>query len=282
MDEQQTLDTADADVPAVDEPADAMEVRAPAAVALSEPLDMNRLMAIALEKGKEGADALTTLAELSRSLAADQAKREFSTAMANFQLACPTIARNKTTEIKHRGGGSHDIKFTELDYMVITMAPHLQANGLSYTFSNAPDCPTDHVQKVVRIYHSGGHSEDFMGPAFPVEKSQLVSPAQCVGIADSYSKRYTLSAAFGVVTGGDSDGALPKKHIDENQTANILALMEEVGADNKRLLQLIGVDQIAHITCCKGDVGADDKRIHERGCGYRKAVNALYAMRSES
>jgi hypothetical protein len=72
---------------------------------------------------------------------------------------------------------------------------------------------------------------------------------QAVGSAESYAKRYLLLAGFGAMSGGqDQDAAQPDEFINEEQIANIHALMDEPPRTNpEKFLKYMKVDQIGHI-----------------------------------
>jgi len=70
------------------------------------------------------------------------------------------------------------------------------------------------------------------------------------GAAFSYGQRYLLKLVFNISTGeSDDDGnsATVTAHITDDQVSDLVALMEEVGADRDRFLNYLRIDTLAHL-----------------------------------
>ena len=68
---------------------------------------------------------------------------------------------------------------------------------------------------------------------------------QSIGSTVTYLQRYTLYSILGLASAEqDDDGGAAAQPLDDNQVANLEALMDEVGADRKKFLQHFRIDAI--------------------------------------
>lgn len=91
-------------------------------------------------------------------------------------------------------------KYVTLDGTVKAIHECAPKHGLSYT--QMPVSNEDGVGVVTIIFHSSGQFIEFDPFILPLEKKT----AQGVGSATTYARRYSLSAAFGIVSDLDDDG----------------------------------------------------------------------------
>jgi hypothetical protein len=91
-------------------------------------------------------------------------------------------------------------KYVTLDGTVKAIHECAPKHGLSYT--QMPVSDENGVGVVTVIFHSSGQFIEFAPFILPLDKKT----AQGVGSALTYSKRYALSAAFGIVSDVDDDG----------------------------------------------------------------------------
>ena len=114
-----------------------------------------------------------------------------------------------------------------------------------------------------KFMHGSGESVDFGPTPFPVTRND----PQGYGSATTYARRYSLAAALCLVGDDDDDGeaatAAAAKPITEKQAADILALIEDVGADKARFLRHIKASSIEAIPASE----------------YHKAIEALERKR---
>jgi len=215
----------------------------PAEMTTTEGPDISRLMEIALQQGEGGVGALEKLVALQERMEDREARKAFMAAMLGFQNACPTI--RKTT-----GGYKDTYKFAPLEYVVKTIAPHLEAHGLTFAWENATTAPDNMIRIVTIIRHVQGHSERYTGPLFPCQtKTPAMGPQQIVGATESYAKRYGLLSALGITTGGEDNDAAPgaDEFLTDKQANEIHAKVDEIGLNKDRYLKHLGVDQIGHL-----------------------------------
>lgn len=205
-----------------------------------------QFIALAIEKGMDP-EGIEWLVGLYERVDARRAEREFSAALLAFQNKCPIVRKNKTAIIKHKAGGSHSYDHTTLDYLVRTITPYAHEQGLSWSWDEA-ESPDGTVRVATIIHHVGGHSRRTVGPPYPVQRSDRVSPAQAVAQSLSFAKRYGLVGGLGIVWGDDDkDGADDTEFIDEKQLATIQDFVDELKPDMAKFLKLLCVDQLAHL-----------------------------------
>lgn len=118
---------------------------------------------------------------------------EIAKALAEFQSAVKQPEKD--------GNNPHfKSKYVTLDGTVKSIHDCAPKHGLSYT--QMPVSAENGVGVVTVIFHTSGQFIEFDPFILPLDKKT----AQGVGSALTYSKRYALSAAFGIVSDVDDDG----------------------------------------------------------------------------
>lgn len=114
------------------------------------------------------------------------------------------------------------------------------------------------------LSHREGHQEETT-ISLPHDSSGSKNAVQAVGSSTSYGKRYTATALLNITSRGeDDDGrAAPNDWIDSDQVDELVALMDDVGADRTRFMNFLKIDTFAHLP----------KR------RFREAIDALEAKR---
>lgn len=114
------------------------------------------------------------------------------------------------------------------------------------------------------LSHREGHQEETT-ISLPHDSSGSKNAVQAVGSSISYGKRYTATALLNITSRGeDDDGkAAPNDWIDSDQVDELVALMDDVGADRTRFMNFLKIDTFAHLP----------KR------RFREAIDALEAKR---
>jgi hypothetical protein len=174
-------------------------------------LNPQALLKVAIEKGTDIA-TLERLVQLAKDVRAEQAKAAYNEAMAEFHKRCPAIFKTSKAVISTRGGGSFSYKFASLDELNKRVLPVMASVGLtvSYRIAQKPES----VTSVCRITHALGHFEESGPIEMPIVimsgedgKTVGANPAQCVGIAMSYARRYSFLAITGLAAQDeDKDG----------------------------------------------------------------------------
>lgn len=183
-------------------------------------LDPQALITKALETGA-GIDTMERLVALAKDVREVQAKEAWYQAMAEFQRTCPAIKKTKEARIATRTGPGYVYRFAPLDEIMSTIQPVMGPLGLSVSWRSR----VEPAQVVVacRVSHTLGHHEESGEIAMPVVQGDGsgANPAQRVGIAATYAKRYALLGIIGMAPEDDDDAASqeakPEQAHDEGQ-----------------------------------------------------------------
>lgn len=165
-------------------------------------IDPQALLQAAVEGGA-GVDQLERLVALAREVRADQAKEAWHLAMAQFQAKCPAIKKSKDVN-----AGRFSYSYAPLGEIMSTILPVMGPLGLSVSYRVRQD--EKQVVAICRISHESGHYEESGDVSMPIvfaDPTSGANPAQRVGIANTYAKRYALLAIIGLAPEDDADGA---------------------------------------------------------------------------
>lgn len=155
----------------------------------------------AIASGKQP-EYLHELLNVRREWEADEARKAFNFAIAEFQRRAPIIAKEDK---------AYDKQYARMDRIWREIRPLVTELGLSVTWQVCElrdgMC---HVEGQLR--HRQGHGErlamDLPLPAIIKTRDgkDAQNAAQQIGSANTYAKRYALCSALGIVTGDDDDG----------------------------------------------------------------------------
>jgi hypothetical protein len=255
---------------AVAEPPAALERVAPAPLTEAPAGDQMPVFALferALDRGAEGAGALETLYKLYDSERDRSARLAFSRALARFQSQVPPVPRSSKAKITTNGGGYYEYTYADFEQVVETIAPFLRDNGLSFSFDSEAD-GNGTLRCICKLRHVEGHSES-SSFALPTATKSAMSAQQAVGAALTFAKRQALIAVLGLaLCDVDPDGAADPTTITESQAADLKALIDEAGANLKKVLQFAGVESVEQIRA------SDHRRVVAAVEAYRKTAVA--------
>jgi hypothetical protein len=164
-----------------------------------------RMIELAIEKG--AVDQLDKLLALQERWEANEARKAFVRAMAQFKSARPTIYKNKDVgyNSKKAEGGRVAYSHATLDNIDEVLGEHLSRAGLSYSW-HTKNLDQHWIEVTCVLTHEMGHSEQTSLKA-PVDATGNKNPIQQIGSTITYLERYTLLAATGTsVRGMDDDG----------------------------------------------------------------------------
>lgn len=152
------------------------------------------LMQAAMANGADPA-YLRELLAVRREWEADEAKKAFNLAVAEFQRRAPII---------EKADKAHDKMYARLDRIWREIRPLVTDLGLSVTWQV---CEMRegfvHVEGMLR--HRDGHGEKLVQDIALPELIRGQNLAQQTGSASTYARRYALCGALGIVTGDDDD-----------------------------------------------------------------------------
>lgn len=202
-------------------------------------------MALIQQAQQSGADVerMQQLFELQLRWEENEARKAYNEAMSNFRAECPSIARTRQ---------AHNSKYAGLSESIDIIKPFLSKHGLSHQWATKQDGNMITVECVVS--HVLGHSERTSLTAEP-DKSGSKNSIQAIGSTVSYLERYTLFAIAGLASREmDDDGNMGGddiEYITEQQEMDILALMNEVSANEQGFLKYFGIESVAHMPKAK-------------------------------
>lgn len=163
-------------------------------------------------------DQMQQLFELQLRYEANEGRKAYNEAMANFRKDAPAIARTRV---------GHNIKYAGLSESIEAVQPLLSEFGLSHQWKTRQDGNLITVECTVS--HRMGHSESTSLSSAP-DTSGSKNAIQAIGSTVSYLERYTLFAILGLSSREMDDngkGANKKTEekvveIDDDETANML------------------------------------------------------------
>lgn len=201
------------------------------------------LLQQAIDKGI-GVDALEKLQTLYERETARQAAAEFAEALNRFQQQCPQIAKNKKTDYASRTGGRVQYDYADLPQIAETIAPHLKANGLGYTWDSEAD--KGQIRTTCHLRHLNGHRESASFTC-PVESGAGMGEQQKYAAALSFGRRMSLIQVLGLTTTEAERVPIDPTPVTEEQAADIEAKADELKVPKARLLKFLKVQSFAEI-----------------------------------
>ena len=230
-----------------------IDVRKDKELARSEgnsPAEMIR-MAVA---GGADLEKLEKLLGLQERWEANEARKAFHQAMADFKANSPRITRDKKNK-------QYDSMYTTLGNLVNTVNPELSKNGLSASW----DIKQNGIISVTcKITHKLGHSECSSASA-PSDASGSKNAIQQIKSTVTYLKAVTFEAITGLASSEanlDDDGLAAATEFIKDQEIIILKdYITSLGANEEKFLKYLGVESLDKIPM--GD--------------YQKALTALKA-----
>lgn len=172
------------------------------------------------------------------------AKAAYAAALAAMQPELPIIAERGG--IKDRGGNVQS-RYALWEDIVGVITPILSRHGFALSFRTGNDANGVTVTGV--LSHREGHSEQ-TSLTLPIDTSGSKNAVQSVGSSTSYGKRYTCAALLNLRTGDtDDDGQVGggPSLVNDEQVANLEALITEVGANRSAFLKYIKTASLEQI-----------------------------------
>lgn len=217
------------------------------AVAPAGSMDVEKLMALAIEK--DGAiDVIERLVELREKEMARLAEQQMGEAIAEFKRRCPRIPRNKRGSGFRTSSGTQEyVWYAPLEGIQFIVDPILHDLGLSYSWNSTAS--SDSVVTTCVLRHVSG-AERKSSMALPVSGPPKSSSTQAHAGTRTFNKRLTLSDVLGITTCDDADGqdGDSGETIDDEQLAEIRALVQRKNVNIDRFLEFVGVESLRDIT----------------------------------
>lgn len=146
---------------------------------------------------------LEALVKLQERMIDRTAAQEFHKAMHRARANMPRIRKDGAITNKQGAVQSRFATYEAIDKIV---RPLIEAEGLTYGF-DYNEGQQGRLLVTCIVSHTGGHSERYGPMPLAIDTSGAKNPTQGAGSSGSYGQRYTLCAAFNIVTeGSDDDG----------------------------------------------------------------------------
>lgn len=152
-----------------------------------------------------------------------------SESIANIAKALSAFQKDVKQPEKNGNNPHFKSKYVTLDGTVKAIHDCAPTHGLSYT--QMPVATEDGVGVVTLIMHESGEYIQMDPFVLPMDKKT----AQGAGSATTYARRYSLSAAFGIVSDLDDDGNEATENAPSHQTKPQAATEKQLGLIDKLL-----------------------------------------------
>jgi|TARA_E500000318_G_scaffold85730_2_gene82039 hypothetical protein len=197
---------------------------------LTTQTQANAMIQMAVEKGMTGED-LQALLAARREWEADEAKKAYNHALADFQREAPIV---------EKADDAHGKKYAALDRIWRTVRPLLTEKGLSVTWHETSIDVENKVCSIAgELAHRDGHSVTLKRDVPMPDIIRGQNAAQQAGSAETYGKRYALCAALGIVTGEDDDASSCGETITAKQMTELSGMLDQVDERDKVLTDLL-------------------------------------------
>lgn len=149
-------------------------------------------------------EKLEKLMQLQERWQAQQARKEFLSAISQFQASCPQLEKTKRVEFTNKSGYKTKYSYAPLGEIVESIKKPLSDKGLSFRWEIQE--AENKIIVTCIISHLLGHSESTTMSAAK-DDSGSKNEIQQRGSSITYLQRYTLIAALGISTADeDNDG----------------------------------------------------------------------------
>lgn len=208
----------------------------------------DRLMEIAISSDAD-VSKLEKLMDLQERYDANEAKKAYVAAMAEFQKKRPIIKKNKN---------GHNYKYASLSQIESQIKSVLTECGLSYRFEQSHN--GGEIQVACIVTHVAGHSERTMMSA-EADTSGSKNAVQAIGSTNAYLQRYTLIGALGITTADEDDDAMKASVINvENLKAYTRKLADHFYSIYE-MKNALAEDNLDYAAECWHEIPQDDKDI---------------------
>lgn len=195
-----------------------------------ETVTPNQLLSIAVQTNADPV-LLDKLMDLQLKWEANEAKKSYIVAMANFRSKCPVIAKTRSVDFTSAKGRTQ-YNHAGLSEAIEQIKGLMSESGLSHSWrtTQVEQCVT--VRCIVT--HIGGHSEETSLTAHP-DNTGNKNSIQAIASTVSYLERYTLFAMLGLASqemDDDANGAGKEKEKEKPRPgADVTAIVEQTFFD---------------------------------------------------
>jgi len=194
-----------------------------------------------------GVEHLEKMMELQERYEANEAKKAYHMAMAQFKANPPKINKDAHVNYKSQKTGQvTDYKHATLANVTDAINTALSKHGLSSSWIQ--DQNNGNIAITCKITHIMGHSESTTLAAAP-DASGGKNSIQAVGSTVTYLQRYTLLSLTGLATQEQDDDGIDSEaeYITDDQIERINLLIEKTESDLSLFLSFMKVDRLDKI-----------------------------------
>lgn len=214
-------------------------------------------------------DKMERLLQMQERIVQRDAEAAFNSAMRDCQAEMRPVSADAENPQTHSKYASHG----KLDK---ALRPIYTKHGFALSYDEGESPKTDHVRVLCYVSHTGGHSRtyhrDMPADGKGAKGGDVMTKTHAAGAAGSYGARYLLKGIFNVAIGeddNDGNGAGAKnKTITATQLLDLLAKIEEVGADKEAFKKFLKVDNFVDLLASKYDQAI--KALTDKAKGARK------------
>ena len=185
-------------------------------------------------------EQLEKLFLLKKEYEADEARKAYNVAMANFKAKPTKIEKGKTVKFN-----ATKWNYAPLNSIVEAITPELSKNGLSVSWRTKQN---GKIIVACRISHVLGHYEEIELSA-DADTSGSKNSIQAMGSTISYLQRYTLTSILGLAAEDmDDDGqAVTVEYIDDKQRNKIVDMLTSKNINMEKFCQAFGIVELAKL-----------------------------------
>jgi len=157
-------------------------------------------------------EKMQQMMDLNERWEANEAKKKYNIAMADFRLRCPSITKDSTVDFSTPKGRTN-YKHASLHGTMNVIKDLLGDLGLNPSWK-IDDTEPAMIRVTCHITHRDGHTEQ-TSMAGPPDSSGNKNVLQARASTVSYLERYTLFAILGLAAGEDNDGGGGKPSVEK-------------------------------------------------------------------
>ena len=181
------------------------------------------IISSAVAKGAD-LEQVEKLLELKERWEANEAKKAYHLAMAEFKLNPPRITKDSTVDFTSSKGRTN-YNYASLANVMDKVNTALSTHGLSASFTTKQN---GSVSVTCKITHALGHSEETTLSA-AADQSGNKNSIQAIGSTVSYLQRYTLLSLCGLATcEQDNDATTIGESLTQEQLSKILDILDNL------------------------------------------------------
>lgn len=209
-------------------------------LALTPEPSASQILAAVVSGGvtKENVSVVAEIIKMQRELRAEEAARDFATALAGLQGEMPAVVAEKAVMNTDNKGVRY--VFAPFEDIMKQLRPFLLKHGFTVRFTQKLTETT--MVAVCKLTHTSGHSEE---NEFAIRRGKGppgASEAQADGSNSTYAKRYALCNALNIVITKDDDAAARGANITAEQAADLRRRVVTTKANQDKFLEAAGAE----------------------------------------